>query len=156
MLAHAVDRMRAARYGPASATLALRSALPLDTSASLLRNAFSFDQKLLARRVHGSRSAALPAVESDQFPTTESDLTWKTPPIEEGGEPLALEVVRGGNSLFVAWSVPSGDPVASSRQKPLAVLGEALTSPHAGFLLLRRGSTLLPSRRRFASRSPSC
>ena len=133
-LARAVDKLRAEHYTLDSATLALRSPLPLDVAADLLRSTFSTVSPNTptstvspnAPTVRGSRAAHAAVV--------------------DGGEPLAVEFPKGGRSLLVAWCVPSNDPTAAVRQKPLAVLGEALTSPHRGSLSSRlREAALSPA-----------
>ena len=55
-------------------------------------------------------------------------------------EARAVEIGRRGREaiLSLAWSVASDDPVAAARQKPLALLAMALTSPHAGSLSARQ------------------
>ena len=55
--------------------------------------------------------------------------------VKQGGA-MAMVGTRGSvrPRLCLAWSVAFDDPVAAAREKPLALLGHALTEPHAGSL----------------------
>ena len=123
-LTRAVDQLRRSHYSLASATLAMTSPLPLDSAAQLLRSAFGTTPPKLG--VRPVRTAA----EEEGMPAR-----IRSPPLHEGGgSPLAIEAPRGGRRLTAVWSLGLDDPVGASRSKPLALLGMALTSPHAGGL----------------------
>ena len=137
-LAAAVDDLRASRYSLGSATISLTSPLPLDVAAQVLRSAFSTPSQPPPLRPPPLRPPPLdPSVSS-------------LPLVEGGGgmNEIAVEtnLPRGGRSLTLAWSIPFAHPVRASRSKPLALLGAALTSPHAGGLSSRlREAALSPA-----------
>lgn len=123
-LAFAVDELRASRYNLGEATLALTSSLSLGEAADVLRAAFA------------PSSAALPRAPASLVREARS---LSALPFVGREEARAVEIASRGRGaiLSLAWSVPFDDAVATARRKPLAVLGMALTSPHAGSLSAR-------------------
>uniref|UniRef100_A0A6V2UER8 Peptidase M16 N-terminal domain-containing protein n=1 Tax=Emiliania huxleyi TaxID=2903 RepID=A0A6V2UER8_EMIHU len=113
-ICRAVDELRTSGYTPLSISLAIVSPLPLSLSAAIATDAFR-------RRAPLLRPAPRPPRRGP-------------PPFGAGWDASPCVVERPGRypCLTVGWCVPVDDPVAAARCKPLAVLGHALTSPHAG------------------------
>ena len=135
-LSAAVNELRSARYSLATATLALTTSLPLDTATGMVRAAFDAPSRALsrARLIRPWRAPPQPsaAAEGSVGPHATYGPIVAGPSLPS--TPLAVEIARGGRSLTLAWRVPLDDPVGAARAKPLALLGMALTSPHAGGL----------------------
>ena len=120
-LAGALGALRAARYSAASTTVAIVSPLPIDAAKNLVGTAFSA----------AAAAPATPGVVTNPLrPLALPDLG-----VKQGGA-MAMVGTRGSvrPRLCLAWSVAFDDPVAAAREKPLALLGHALTEPHAGSL----------------------
>ena len=143
-LARAVDVLRTTHYSMASASLSLISPLPLESAAQVLLSTFSSPSRAPAQRlILRSQPPLTPKLGSDGSPDSAADVTL--PLSEHGGRPIAVEIARGGRSLTAAWCLPFSDPVTARRSKPLALLGMALTSPHAESLAGRlRAAGLAP------------
>lgn len=123
----ALDELRLRSYAPLSATIALCSPLPLPLAASILSDAFR-------NRGRTFRPAA--------------GAGWRGPPPFGSGHvtpPLAVERPGRFPCLTIGWCIPTDDRVAAARAKPCAILGEALTAPHAGSAVeVLRGAGLAP------------
>ena len=119
-LLEGVLELRAVRYAVGGATLALVAPLPLHLICAAAAAAFgtlpaaAAPPPLRLPRPFGEAAAGIAGVAPAPIATP------------AGG--------RRGPTLALAWCVPRADPVADAREKPLALLAHALTSPHVGSL----------------------
>jgi secreted Zn-dependent insulinase-like peptidase len=126
-ITEAVNELRTRNYAPLGATIALTSPLPLQLAASILSEAF---------RNRGGVFRPAPGY-NQRGP----------PPFGSGhaAPPLAVDRNSRFPCLTIGWCISVDDRVAAARNKPCAILGEALAAPHAGSAVeVLRGAGLAP------------
>ena len=125
-----VEALRLGRYGARSATLALVSPLPLATAAAAVRAAFDG----LPAGPNGAAAAAAAAV--DGSGAAEEPTPFAATAADDDDDVAALlSPSRRRAALSVAWCVRLAAPTEAARHKPLALVAQAVGSPHAGGLV---------------------